>query len=289
MNWQPSPAWKGLTNGTGQANGGVWRTPDGTVVKRLIPGVRAPRHHAYWERQALVAESGIVARTPGLHAPECLGVERDDEGITLRTAYTPPAEWSPEALAEALGRFAASGLVEPSWGARNILRDRLRTVEQRGGWAPLIHAGLAPPAVPELWHHREAALATLDALPKVPTHGDAHPANLPGRDGADVIAIDWEQFGLGPTGFDLAYLALAVDVPLQALAAAHGETTATDIRGATYADSGNSGDLLRGATLVAAYTAISRAAWSLTQPNPGDHLHRLTTLSTLIANAPTYI
>jgi hypothetical protein len=39
MPWQPDPAWKPLTAGTGQSNGGVWLTPDRRVVKRLIPGV----------------------------------------------------------------------------------------------------------------------------------------------------------------------------------------------------------------------------------------------------------
>jgi aminoglycoside phosphotransferase (APT) family kinase protein len=197
-----------------------------------------------------VAESGVVAGTPGLRAPACLGVERDGDGITLRMAYAPPAEWAPEALAGALGRFAACSLAEPAWSARDVLRDRLRTVEQRGGWAPLNRAGLASPAIDELWKRRDRALAVLDDLPRVPTHGDAHPMNLLGRAGDDVVAIDWEQFGLGPIGFDLGYLALAVDVPVDALVEAHG------------------GDVRRGAVIVAAYTGVSRAAWAL---GAGDH------------------
>ncbi|MGW6198901.1 phosphotransferase family protein [Kribbella sp. NPDC055110] len=175
-------------------------------MKRLVPGVQDPRHHAYWERQALVAESGVVAGTPGLRAPTCLGVERDADGITLRMAYMPPAERPPEALAGALGRFATSSVAEPRWAAHDVLRDRLRTVERRGGWASLNRAGLASPAIDELWRQRDSALAVLDGLPRVPTHGDAHPVNLLGRDGDDVVAIDWEQFGLGPAGFDLGYL-----------------------------------------------------------------------------------
>jgi len=86
MPWHPSPDWQRLTAGTGQATGGVWLTPDRQVVKRLVPGVTDPHHHAYWERQALVAESGIVACTPGLRSPACLGVKRDPDGITLRMA-----------------------------------------------------------------------------------------------------------------------------------------------------------------------------------------------------------
>lgn len=263
MPWQPSPTWQPLTAGTGQATGGVWLTADGQVVKRLVPGVSDPRHHAYWERQALVAESGVVAGTAGLRAPACLGAERDADGITLRMAYAPPADWSPEALAAALGRFTACSVDEPAWGARDILRDRLATVEGRGGWSSLGPS----PAIEELWRRRYDALAVLDALPRVPTHGDAHPANLRGRDGDDVLAIDWEQFGLGPAGFDLGYLLLATDAPLDDLVAAHG------------------GDVRCGAVLVAAYTGVSRAAWALDQPDPGDHLERLANLSVFVEEA----
>lgn len=262
MTWQPSPTWRPLTAGTGQSTGGVWLTADGEVVKRLVPGVADPRHHAYWLRQALVAESGIVATTSGLRSPTCLAVERDSDGITLRMAHVEPAAWSPLALADALGRFARLPLTEPTWGARDVLRDRLATVERRGGWSAL-------PQYEHLWTRREAALAVLDSLPRIPTHGDAHPINLLGRHGDDVLAIDWEQFGLGPPGFDLAYLLLAVDTPLDELLTAHG----TD------------GDVRRGTVLVATYTAISRAAWSLTQPNPGDHLNRLTHLAPVLDEA----
>jgi aminoglycoside phosphotransferase (APT) family kinase protein len=158
-------------------------------------------------------------------------------------------------------------VAEPAWGARDVLRDRLRTVERRGGWDGLTRAGLSSPAVEQLWVRRDAALAVLDGLPRVPTHGDAHPVNLLGRDGEDVVAIDWEQFGLGPAGFDLGYLVLAVDAPLDALVAAHG------------------GDVRRGAVLVAAYTGVSRAAWALGQPDPGDHVERLLRLSEVIEQA----
>jgi hypothetical protein len=271
MSWQPSPDWLELTSGTGQATGGVWLTPDQQVVKRLVPGVTDPRHHAYWERQALVAESGLVSTTPGLRSPACLGVDRDSTGITVRMAHVRSARWTAADLAGALGRFARAEVAEPAWGARNVLRDRLATVEARGGWTALADAGLSTRATDELWNRRQTALVVLDRLPRVPTHGDAHPVNLPGRDGDDVIAIDWEQFGLGPAGFDLGYLLLAVDAPLDELVAAHG------------------GDVRRGAVLVAAYTGVSRAAWALQQPDPSDHLERLVRLSPIIDEAVSHV
>ncbi|MGY4770067.1 phosphotransferase family protein [Kribbella sp. CWNU-51] len=273
MSWHPSPDWQALTSGTGQATGGVWLTPDQQVVKRLVPGVIDPRHHAYWERQALVAESGIVAATPGLRSPACLGVERDPAGITLRMALVPPVASTPLALAAALGRFACSPTPEPAWAARDVLRDRLATVERRGGWSALARAGLSSAAADALWVRRDAALAVLDELPRVPTHGDAHPVNLLGRDGDDVLAIDWEQFGHGPAGFDLGYLLLAVDAPLDQLLAAHG---------------GDLDAVRRGAVLVAAFTGLSRAAWALGQPDPSDHVERLVRLSPVVEEAVAY-
>ena len=273
MSWHPSPDWQALTSGAGQATGGVWLTPDHQVVKRLVPGITDPRHHAYWERQALVAQSGIVAATPGLRSPACLGIERDPAGITLRMAFVPPAASTPVALAAALGRFACSPTPAPAWAARDVLRDRLTTVERRGGWSALARAGLSSAATDALWVRRDAALAVLDELPRVPTHGDAHPVNLLGRDGDHVLAIDWEQFGHGPAGFDLGYLLLAVDTPLDQLLAAHG---------------GDLDAVRRGAVLVAAYTGVSRAAWALGQPDPSDHVERLVRLSPVVEEAVAY-
>jgi len=143
-------------------------------------------------------------------------------------------------------------------------------VERRGGWAALTRAGLGSPAIDELWVRREAALAALgllDELPRVPTHGDAHPVNLLGRDDDEVIAVDWEQFGLGPAGFDLGYLVLAVETPLDELVSAHG------------------GDVRHGAVLVAAYTGVSRAAWSLGRRDRGDHIHRFLQFAPIINEA----
>ena len=43
----------------------------------------------------------------------------------------------------------------------------------------------------------------------MPQHGDPVPANLPGRDGDDVVAVDWATLGHGPVGADLGYHALS--------------------------------------------------------------------------------
>ena len=265
-----------MTAGAGQSNGGVWLTPDQRVVKRLLPGVEDQRHHAYWRRQAEVAASGIVATTPGVRSPGCVRVDRDADGITLWMTEVEAVTHEPLELARALGRFGSARIAEPEWGTRGILRDRLASVARRGGWVGIEAADLEASLwrdVQALWVRRDAALAELDQLPRVPNHGDAHPANLLGREGADVVAIDWEQFGIGPVGFDIGYLLLAVDVPFDDLLTAYqdGAPDQTLVR--------------RGAVLTAAYTAISRAAWALSQPGPGDHLDRLNRLADIVAEA----
>lgn len=220
-----------MTAGAGQSNGGVWLTPDRRVVKRLLPGVEDQRHHAYWRRQAEVAASGIVATTPGVRSPGCVRVDRDADGITLWMTEVEAVTHEPLELARALGRFGSARIAEPEWGTRGILRDRLARVTRRGGWVGIESAGLEASLwrdVQALWVRRDAALAELDQLPRVPNHGDAHPANLLGREGAEVVAIDWEQFGIGPVG---------------------------------------------------------RAAWALSQPEPGDHLDRLNRLADIVAEA----
>lgn len=216
MTWGPKDDWQPLTSGTGQANGGVWVTGDGWVVKRLLPGVEDVRHHAYWQRQALVAESGLVARTPGLRTPEYIRVVRDAEGISLWSEYVQSAVVDPLALARALGRFAQARVVEPAWGARDVLRDRLRTVERRGGWTALSRVVDEP-----LW---------------------------------------WTA---------LSYLLLATDLPLSSLLDAHGADSA----------------VRRGAVLTAAFTAVSRAAWSLDQEARGDHVERMVSVGDVIEEA----
>ncbi|WP_420814035.1 phosphotransferase [Kribbella albertanoniae] len=188
--------------------------------------------------------------------------------MTVLSEYVEPVEVDAARMAEALGRFGRVEIAEPPWGARDVLRDRLATVEARGGWDVLwehVSASLRE-ALQSLWVRRFAALAELDALPRVPTHGDAHPGNLSGWDGENVVALDWEQFGLGPAGFDLGYLVVAVPEHAGSMLAVESVVR-------------------RGAVLTAAFTVASRAAWSLGQPSPGDHLDRLRQLAYYIEEA----
>jgi phosphotransferase family enzyme len=280
MDWQPEDDWIALTAGTGVSNGGVWLTPGGVVVKRLLPGVEQVDHYAYWRRQAEVAGSGVVERTVGLRAPRCVKVESDPGGVTVWSAAVPSVQVEPVELAGALGRFALNEIEPAEWFARRILRDRLAKDETGPGWAPLADDERLPTGLRQdcavLWERRYELLDELDRLPQQLIHGDAHPVNLLGRDDDDVVAVDWEQFGVGPSGFDLGYLLASTEEAIDVLLDAYQHES----------QSGWARDAVRrGAVLTAAITVVARAAWSLRQEEPGDHVERLGRLAQVVEEA----
>ncbi|MBJ7359271.1 phosphotransferase [Nocardioides sp.] len=269
--WQPEPGWVALRNGTGTSTVGVWRTVLGgrpVVVKRLgapsehdPPELSDPRHFAYWRRAADVVTSGIVLRTPGLRAPELTSVEEDADGITLTADWVEDAANSGLFATHALGRFAGAELGSRDWLARDQLRDRIRRVEHRGGWPTLARTTVADVA-DHLWGRRGALLDQVDRLPQVAQHGDPVPANLPGRLGDDVLAIDWATLGRGPVGADLGYYLLNAREELEPLLDAYllglPEGLATRE------------EALHGARVCAVLTALSRAEWALARVAGGE-------------------
>lgn len=280
MHWKPESDWTALTVGTGVSNGGVWLTPDGMVAKRLLPGVERPGHYAYWRRQAEVAGSGVVEETVGLRAPRCVKVDSDPDGVTVWSAAVSPVEFEPVELAWALGRFGMNEFEPAEWFARRILRDRLAGDEDGAGWARLAFEERLPAGLRRdcgvLWERRYELMDELDRLPQQVVHGDAHPVNLLGRDGDEVVAVDWEQFGVGPLGFDLGYLVVSTDAAIDVLLPAHQSGSQA---------SWPSGAVRRGAVLTAAITVVARAAWSLEQDGPGDHVERLGRLAQVVEEA----
>jgi hypothetical protein len=258
----------------------VWRTPDRLVVKRLLPGDERPSRYAYWRRPAEVAGSGLLERTTGLRAPLCLKVDSDPEGITLWIEAVDPGPVATDEAAAALGRFGLNRVQPASWFARRILRDRLADDAAHGGWAPCATADVLPADVRRschlLWTRRREVMAALDRLPQRVVHGDVHLPNLLRRDGDDVIAVDWDQFGIGPLGFDLGYLLQSTQAPAGELVAAYqaGSSAAWPAE-----------QVRRGAVLTAAVTVVARAAWSLAQPDPGEHVERLLGTAELVAEA----
>ena len=269
--WQPEPGWQPLPGGTGPSTLGVWRARLGgqqVIVKRLLApaaddpaALRQPRHAAYWRREADVATSGLVERTPGLRMPTT-AVEEDPEGITLVQEPVPDAQNAGLFVAHALGRFAAVDLRAP-WLAQDQLRDRVVRVARHGGWRTLARTPVADLAA-HLWARREVLLDSLDALPEVLQHGDPVPANLAGRSGADVVALDWGTLGTGPLGADLGYYLLSARESLEPLLEAYlaglGPQPSAAVRH----------EAAHGARVTAVLTALNRAEWALARVAGGE-------------------
>jgi hypothetical protein len=271
--WQPEPGWTSLRPGGGASTVGLWRAERrgrSAVVKRLRrpdaedpPALSDPTHAGYWRREVEIALDPTVVDGPGLVAPEFLRVDEDDEGATL---------WSEEIVAEpppgllvarALGRFAAAPYSEVPWAARRTLVDRTAMAESRGGWPTLARTTLADVA-DHLWQRRHHWFAEYAATPAGRLHGDAVPANFPAGRGHDVVAVDWQGFGIGPIGTDVGYYALStredfdvlVDSFIAGVRTVRPEVDAPQVRLA--------------ATVMCIYSAISRAEWALSRVAPGE-------------------
>ncbi len=268
--WEPDPAWHPVPGGTGTSTVGVWRTEregDPLVIKRLAPpGPGDPpelsdqRHFAYWRREADVAVSRVVEATPGLRSA-FLDVAEDDEGITLTREWIEDAALNGLYVAHALGRFAGADIGRGRWLAVDQLRDRLGRVERRGGWPTLARTTVADVA-DRLWSRRDTLLRELDALPQVPQHGDPAGQNLPGRDGDDVVAIDWATLGHGPVGADLGIFLQGAREDAEPLLDAYLMGLPDGIA--------TPEEVALGMRVSAAYTALSRAEWALARVAGGE-------------------
>jgi hypothetical protein len=261
--WQPDPGWQPLPGGMGTSTTGVWLAEDGDrqlVVKRIsapLPGdpgeLSDRRHFAWWRRPVEVAASRVVEDTPGLHGKPVVRIDEDEAGATLWHEHVPAGDLPGPFVARALGRFAGAELSNRDWLARGQLADRLARIEHGGGWRTLERTTVADVA-DRLWQRRGRYLAALGALPQVPQHGDPVPGNLPGRDGDDVIAVDWSTLGIGPVGGDLGYWSLQAREEFEVLLEAYAEGLPPGI---------SVDDARLGAQVTAVYTALSRAEWAL--------------------------
>lgn len=271
--WQPDPAWTPLPAGGGPATVGVWRAQDQgteTIVKRLgrpgpgdQPLLEDRTHAGYWRREAEVALTLGGVAGPGLVSPRYLRCEEDAEGITLWSELVVAEPPTSLLVARSLGRFAGAPSEPPSWAARRTLTDRLAIAESRGGWPTLERTTLADVAH-HLWARRSHWLERRDAAPAGRLHGDAVPANFVAMRGEDVVAVDWQGFGVGPIGTDLGYFALSAredfEVLLDTFVAGVLETAGTVDAGAVRV----------AASVMGVYTVFSRAEWALSRVAQGE-------------------
>jgi hypothetical protein len=224
-----------------------------TVIKKTFrPGVEDPAHRAYWRRELLAYESGLLPSGPGLKAPRLLGVDGDAVFLELVPG---PAE-RPELAAERLARWQAStDLPQVPWLAGHQLAQRI--AERELDWSAVD----ADPALGEIWARRDDLLEALGLVPSVLSHGDFHPGNLI-ADGAGTVALDWAAFGVAPVGADLAHLALGTlrdQLPFYLKGS-----------GGRFAI----GDVILGYRVTLALTGAARVHWMLTNgiPLPGDYV-----------------
>jgi hypothetical protein len=268
--WEPEPDWLLLRGGMGTSTVGVWRAALGeqaVVIKRLAaPGphdpaeLSEPQHFAYWRREADVLSTGVAIHTNGLRAVEA-AVDEDPEGITITREWIEDAAVSGLFVAHALGRFAGSTLARPRFLTQNLFADRIARVELRGGWPTLARTTVADIA-DHLWQRRTTMVDRLAALPEVPVYGDPAPANLVGRQGDDLLAIDWATLGHGPVGLDLGLYSLSSREEFEPLLDAYLLGLPPGIA--------DSDDVVIGARIVSTYTALSRAEWALARVAGGE-------------------
>jgi hypothetical protein len=271
--WQPDPAWERLRGGGGPATAGLWRAKVGAelaVVKRLRrpePDEAAllgdPRHAGYWRREVEAALNPSVLDGPGLVPGRVLRIEEDEQGATLWTEELAAPPPSTLFVARALGRFAGATYTDVGWAARRTLPDRLGFAEARGGWPTLRRTTLADTA-DHLWEHRARWLARHADAPLGRLHGDAVPANFLASRGEDVVAVDWQGFGIGPIGTDLGYLALSAREDFDVLCDAF-LGGVRDVRTDVDPD-----QVRTAATVMTVYTVFSRAEWALARVAPGE-------------------
>ena len=260
--WEPDPEWHPLPGGLGPATLGVWRSAVGgqpVVIKRLAHpaphdpvALSDPDHFAYWRREAEVLAAGVVAATEGVRGAPA-AVEEDSDGITITTEYVEDSANNGLFVAHALGRFTGNDLSGVRHLARGQIGARLARAEHHGGW-PTLARTKAGVVTDKLWARRADLVSALADVPQVPAHGDPTPANMCGRAGDDVLAVDWSTLGYGPLGADLGQYALSAREALEPLLESYALGAQVEVE-----------DARLGAYATAAFTALTRAEWSLSR------------------------
>ncbi len=267
--WEPDPSWRRLPGAGGPATVGIWLAEvDGRrwVVKRLSApeqpagALTDPVHAGYWRREAEVARDPAIVDGPGLVPPEFGPVEEDEGGITVwsleQEGEPPPGLF----VARALGRFAGAPHSTPSWASRRLLADRLAMAEERGGWPTLARTTLADVA-DHLWRRRDHWLNRCAEAPEGRLHGDAVPGNFLAARSNDVLAVDWQCFGVGPVGADVGYYSLSSREEFEVVVGAFLDGVGAD---------GDPDAITLAARVTAVYTVLTRAEWALAQAARGE-------------------
>ncbi|CAM3159642.1 aminoglycoside phosphotransferase family protein [Stackebrandtia soli] len=194
-------------------------------------------HWAYWRREPLAYESGLLPDGPDLSAPRYIGTIDHD----LYTEEIVGVGVAAVDAALALGRWQR-GLRLPgrSWLAGHQLAQRLAVTT--------IDTTSLDPAWRAVWEDRWRYLDALDRLPYVLSHGDSQIGNfLSAEDG--IVLCDWGTLGGAPVGADAAHVALSVSSDVL-------DDYVRGLRGAV-----DAATVALGYTVTIVLTGISRAHW----------------------------
>lgn len=239
LDWSVRALDGGFSGSTVQRVQGQAQTTTGLQSWSLICKVISPQTGSaqptawdYWQREALVYQSGMLAELPvDLVAPRCFAITEqpgDELWLWLEDmGATEDDEWPLERYglaARQFGQFNGAYLTgrplpsESWWGSPDV-RQRLALAE--AGIHELPHlrhhplfaellAGDRVERILHLWAERERLLAGLDRLPQTLCHRDAFRRNLMARQSADshdqTVLLDWAATGLGALGEELAPL-----------------------------------------------------------------------------------
>ncbi len=189
---------------SGLSGAGVYRvtTAGGELVLRVQP----EHGHGDWSQQLLVmqraAERGVAPAILHVDRQARAVVSRLVAGAPLPAALADPAQRGP-AIASLVGQLRALHALDPAGVSE---RDSI-------AWArELYQAQRARPGFP-VWAARldpaieEAAAALARDRRRVVSHNDVNPGNVM-WDGTRVWLVDWEVAGLAHPFYDLAALAL---------------------------------------------------------------------------------
>jgi hypothetical protein len=215
-----------LFSGQGQDQAGVrsW-----SIVLKILkrPEKKMPVNDLnYWERELLVAQSGLTQNMPGpVRAPRFYRVDPTEEGgwlwmelvpgITAGPWTTEQYAFAAQAIGEWNGRYAlGEPIQEFPWLAERHHRSWLSWIDLDQAWEfPLNQKYLTDAQrrrCAQLWEEREQFFQAWESLPAVFSHFDSQMRNIavrPGPHGADeLVLIDWANCGRGPLGSELCFL-----------------------------------------------------------------------------------
>lgn len=194
-----------------------WRPSPEDMQDQLDDGGDQPADWAYWLREALVYEDGLLCRPhASFRAPNLLAIARpsdDQSWLWLEEIHgIPGTAWDAERwlaaaehLGEFQGHFAARPPISRTWFGPSYFSTAgpqhrialLRVFDEPATWEnPTIGAIFAPHDVAiarSVGQHLRDLIIRMDAAPRTLCHRDPSPDNLFADGSARTVAIDWTQ------------------------------------------------------------------------------------------------